>query len=74
MSTWIPIYIGEGDLGDRVSENHHKSNCIKVRGATHVHVHLNPVESDRKVEETDLLANYLNAYMPIGCNEKEGGQ
>lgn len=70
---WSPIYIGEGDLRDRVSPNHHKAKCIKKKGATHVHAHLNTLEENRKAEESDLLANYSQTYAPIGCNEKEGG-
>jgi hypothetical protein len=69
---WVPIYIGQGDLKDR-SENHHKASCINSKGATHVHVHLNPKEIDRLAEEKDLLGRYTNAYVPTGCNEKEGG-
>ena len=70
---WVPIYIGEGDLADRISDNHHQANCIKRNGATHVHVHLNGEERNRTSEEADLLARYTNAYKPNGCNEKEGG-
>ena len=69
---WVPIYIGQGDLKDR-TENHHKIKCISNKGATHVHVHLNPNKKDRLFEEEDLLKNYQNAYQPIGCNEREGG-
>lgn len=69
---WVPIYIGQGDLKDRV-ENHHQAACIKRKGATHIHVHLNSKKEDRIKEEKDLLANYNNAYQPTGCNEKEGG-
>ena len=71
--SWVPIYIGQGDLGDRISDNHHQAACIKKKGATHVHVHLVSKENDRTAEESDLLANYTNAYKPDGCNEKEGG-
>ena len=70
---WVPIYIGEGDLADRIGDEHHQAACIKRRGATHVHAHLNPDEKDRTAEEADLLANYTNAYKPTGCNDKEGG-
>ena len=69
---WVPIYIGQGDLKDR-TENHHQAICIKRKGATHIHVHLNAKEKDRTAEETDLLANYTNAYQPSGCNERVGG-
>lgn len=70
---WVPIYIGQGDLAERVSNDHHQADCIRKRGATHVHVHLNKQEKDRTAEEADLLARYTNAYKPYGCNEKEGG-
>ena len=69
---WVPVYIGQGDLKER-SEKHHKASCIRSKGATHIHVHLNPKEADRLAEEKDLLARYANAYAPSGCNEKEGG-
>ncbi len=70
---WTPIYIGQGDLGDRIGPNHHQATCISNKGATHVHVHRNPKEQDRLNEESDLLANYTNAYKPNGCNEKTSG-
>lgn len=70
---WVPIYIGQGDLGDRVGDGHHQWTCIQRKGATHVHVHTNSTEQARLAEERDLLANYTNAYSPNGCNEKEGG-
>jgi hypothetical protein len=70
---WEPIYIGQGDLGDRVSDNHHKWACIQSKGATHIHVHTTSSENVRTAEEKDLLANYTNAYAPSGCNEKDVG-
>ncbi len=70
---WVPIYIGEGDLASRVGDSHHQATCIRNKGATHVHVHLNGNEQARKSEEADLLARYTNAYTPNGCNEKTGG-
>jgi hypothetical protein len=70
---WVPVYIGQGDLAKRVGDDHHQAACIKRKGATHVHVHLNQKEKDRTAEEADLLASYTNAYRPDGCNEKEGG-
>lgn len=69
----MPIYIGEGNLADRISNDHHQAACIKKKGATHVHEHLNPKEDDRTAEEADLLANYTNAYEPNGCNDRVGG-
>jgi hypothetical protein len=70
---WVPIYIGQGDLSERIGDDHHQAGCIERKGATHVHVHLNAKQGDRTSEESDLLANYTNAYKPNGCNEKEGG-
>jgi hypothetical protein len=71
---WQPLYIGQGDLGDRTDiDNHHQSACLKRKGATHVHARRNAKESDRKAEEADLLAAHPEAYQPTGCNEKEGG-
>ena len=70
---WVPIYIGQGDLASRVSDDHHQAACIERRGATHVHVRRNERENDRTDEEADLLARYTNAYKPTGCNEREGG-
>lgn len=68
---WQPIYIGQGDLGKRITENHHQWDCIVDKEATHVHVHLGENESDRKAEEGDLLNNFPQAYQPDGCNEKQ---
>jgi hypothetical protein len=70
---WVPIYIGQGDLGDRISPNHHQAKCIVLKGATHVHVHLNSDENARVAEEQDLLQAHSDAHKPFGCNEKEGG-
>jgi hypothetical protein len=69
---WVPIYIGQGDLKDR-TENHHQAACIARKGATHIHVRLNPKKEERLEEEQDLLSNYTNAYVTNGCNEKGGG-
>ena len=70
---WVPVYIGEGDLADRVTDSHHQVSCIQNKSATHVHVHLNDNDKARKAEEADLLARYTNACKPGGCNEKIGG-
>lgn len=65
---WVPIYIGQGDLKER-TENHHQAACIRRKGATHIHAHLNSNQAARLAEERDLLANYKNAFQPHGCNE-----
>lgn len=69
---WVPIYVGQGDLKDR-AENHHQEDCIRRKGATHIHVHLKSRKEDRLAEERDLLENHTDAYHPTGCNEREGG-
>jgi len=72
-NTWHPVYIGQGDLGDRVGPSHHQWGCIISKGATHVHTHLNASRKNREFEEANLLQNYQNAYAPDGCNERTGG-
>jgi hypothetical protein len=69
---WQPMYIGEGDINDRANDKEH-CECARKKGATHVHVHLGPIEQDRLAEERDLLDGYPEAYKPTGCNEKKGG-
>lgn len=69
---WVPIYIGQGDINDRVNDETHY-NCAIGKDATHVHVHTNSTEEDRIAEEQDLLKGHPSAYKPIGCNEKIGG-
>jgi len=69
---WVPIYIGQGDINDRVNDETHY-NCAIGKGATHVHVHTKSTEVDRLDEEQDLLRGHPDAYAPIGCNEREGG-
>ena len=72
QGTWLPIYIGQWDLNDRVNF-HHQIECIRQKGATHFHCHKNSIENDRLEEESDLLANHSQAYKPTGCNELPGG-
>jgi hypothetical protein len=67
------VYIGEGDLSVRSTNNHHQTRCIDSKGATTVHAHVNASETDRLAEERDLLANNPNSYAPTGCNVKLGG-
>ena len=61
---WSPIYFGETeDLSERF-DYHHKIDCIKRNGATHIHAHKS--SSDKKArceEETDLVQKWA----PI-CN------
>lgn len=70
---WVPIYIGQGDLSVRCTNNHHQIECIDSKGATHVHLHLNANEAERLAEEKDLLSGHSSAYDPTGCNIKTGG-
>jgi hypothetical protein len=70
---WVPVYIGQGDLGVRCTKSHHQVQCIDSKLATHVHLHLNKTEVARLAEERDLLANFPDAYDPSGCNVRKGG-
>jgi hypothetical protein len=70
---WVPVYMGEGDLAKRATSDHHRIRCIDSKGATHVHLHLNAKKEDRRAEEQDLLANYVNALSPEGCNVSPTG-
>lgn len=72
-NAYQPVYIGQGDLGDRCNGNHHKQTDFTNLGVTHILAHLNGKEEDRRAEESDLLAAYTQAYVPTGCNEKIGG-
>jgi hypothetical protein len=67
---WAPLYIGQGDLGVHISENHRQISCINSKGAAYVHVHLNPNKQSRLSEARDILASYSQSYKPVGCNEK----
>jgi hypothetical protein len=71
-NTWYALYIGEGDIKQRVSE-HIKNNDVIKKGATHIYVRLNNNEKGRFDDETDLLIGNPEAYIPIGCNVKKGG-
>ena len=55
---WSPVYIGQtANLAERF-DDHHKAQCIKSNGATHIHAHLNAMERERLAEEADLLASH----------------
>jgi hypothetical protein len=69
---WVPIYFDQANVNDRAN-SHHQAACLRARGATHFHCHLNPAERDRLAEEADLLASFTQAYQPTGCNERVGG-
>ncbi len=72
VNRWKAIYIGEGDIKTR-TEAHRSEGCVIKKGASHIHVHNNSNALYRKSEEEDLLKNYAEAYVPIGCNMKKGG-
>lgn len=57
--SYQPIYIGQtSNLAER-PDNHHKMPCIKLNGATHIHVHTNSGgEVARLSEETDLVRKW----------------
>lgn len=70
-NVWVPIYIGQGDLRERGDiDSHHRSYCLKEKGATHIHAHLNENEANRIAEEKDLLAGHPEAFEPNGCSQK----
>lgn len=55
---WAPVYVGQtGDLSERF-DHHHKLDCAKRKGATHIHAHNNANKSDRLNEETDLIRKW----------------
>lgn len=71
---FTPLYIGEGNLADRSNlDSHQRSDCLRDKGATHFHCHLNGDKGDRTEEEQDLLAKWTKSYSPTGCNRKKGG-
>ena len=53
---WLPVYIGQGDLADRISDNHHRADCIRKKGATHVQVHLNTKEKEPALPWTPMAS------------------
>lgn len=71
-NTCLAVYIGEGDIKDRVTD-HLKKGCVTKKGATHIFVRLNNNEKGRFDDETKLLIGNPEAYEPTGCNVKEGG-
>ena len=70
---WIPVYIGEGDLGSACSKKHPCFGLLQKRGVTHMHCHLNDDADARRHEARDLLLRHTQAVMPIGCNEPVAG-
>ena len=70
---WIPVYIGEGDLGSACSNKHPCFGLLQKRGVTHMHCHLNDDADARCHEARDLLSRHTLAVVPFGCNEPVGG-
>ena len=70
---WIPVYVGEGDLGSPCSKRHPSFDQLRKRGVTHMHCHLNNDADARRHEARDLLSRHTLAVMPIGCNEPVAG-
>jgi hypothetical protein len=69
---WKAVYMGEGDLQTRKNAAI-SDGCVKRKGATHFHAHLNANETVRFNEETDILKTHPESYDPSGCNKKIGG-
>jgi hypothetical protein len=56
---WLPIYVGEtSDLSERF-DYHHKIDCAKRAGATHIHSHINEGGDQARLrEEADIVARW----------------
>lgn len=68
---WVPLYVGQGDLSVCCKDPEVLA-CLQAKGATHIHMRINRVESDRVEEVEDLLARYSNAFEPQGCHKPRG--
>lgn len=55
---WHPVYIGQTSNLDERFDQHHKMDCIRNHGATHIHAHLNSIETARLAEERDLISRF----------------
>jgi hypothetical protein len=71
---WAPLYIGYGDLSIRANNDCKLVARIDNKGATHVHLRLNPDAADGLREVADLLERYQNAFEPLGCNLRDADQ
>ena len=55
---YVPIYIGQtSSFADRFVD-HHKEDCARRNGATHIHAHQNSDQASRLAEERDLIARW----------------
>jgi len=59
---WVSLYFGETQDLDSRFDGHHKIDCAKKNGATHLHAHLNDGSNQvRRDEETDLVRKWKPA-------------
>ena len=57
-TTYHVVYIGQtGNLAERF-DNHHKADCFRRNGASHISAMVEPNEQTRLAIERDLIANY----------------
>lgn len=69
-NVWQPVYIGQGNLQERYDAALGEG-CVRSKGATHYHEHLNGLKTNRVNEEADLIAGHPNCKWPTGCNGKD---
>jgi len=65
--SWIPLFIGQGDLQQYLSDQAHVQE-VALNGATHVLAHVSPHEQQRRMEALDMLASHPQAHAFSGCN------
>ena len=68
---WVPVYIGHGDLAVCSENDAALIACIDAKGATHLHMRLSLMETERLGVHGDLLSSYKNTFPPDGCNPPE---
>ncbi len=67
QNSWTPVYIGEcEDLSTRCTPSHHKWNCTRQNGATHIFAHISSENRDARLQEETDLRNRFNTV----CNEQ----
>ena len=66
---WIPVFIGQGDLKQYLSDQAHVRD-VALTSATHVLAHMSPDEQQRRMEALDMLASHPQAHEFTGCNER----
>lgn len=56
---WVALYVGQTEDLNARFDDHHKIDCAKSRGATHVHARVNNGGRDARLrEEADLIMRY----------------